>query len=73
MHSGVVPLSGGRGHVAEVTLELPDPLTAHNIQPPRLSITDKQINYIDIVSNLTIDAYSNVVSDQVLSCFIIKI
>lgn len=46
MHSGVVPLSGGRGHVTEVTLELPDPLTAHNVQPPRLSITDKQINYM---------------------------
>ena len=38
-HSAVVPLSGGGGHVAEVTLELLDPLTAHHVQPLRLPIT----------------------------------
>lgn len=44
MHSGIVPLSGVRGHVAEVTLELPDALTACHIQPVRLSITEEQRN-----------------------------
>lgn len=38
MHSGVVPLSGLRGHVAEVAVVLLDPLTAVHVQPLRLSI-----------------------------------
>lgn len=38
-HPGIVPLSGDRGHVAEVTLELQGPLTACHIQPPKVTIT----------------------------------
>lgn len=41
MHSGVIPLSGVRGHAAEVTLVLLDPLTAAHVQPLRLAITEE--------------------------------
>lgn len=42
MHSGVVPLSGVRGQVAEVTLMLLDPLAAVYIQPLRLAVTEEK-------------------------------
>lgn len=42
MHSGIVPLSGDRGHVAEVAPQLLDALTARHVRPIRLAVAGEQ-------------------------------
>lgn len=42
MHSGIVPLSGDGGHVAEVAPQLLDALTARHVQPIRLAVAGEQ-------------------------------
>lgn len=42
MHSGIVPLSGDGGHVAEVAPQLLNALTARHVQPIRLAVAGGQ-------------------------------